>query len=227
MYCDDLRKILPVYKEIYYAKGNCTIHEPSLESKVKEITWYNADFQVLSTDIAKDLTRFFQSAKSGDIFCFNCDGVFLFQGDRKKYMFLCELKSTFDSSDVYHACNQITSTYIKLSMILNLLPNFNMDDVIVKGFIISRPPLNSYLRDLYKQSMFGNNKKKFTTEAEFCLNLCYNNSEQSFMMKFKQCHQFKDIPLGSETIVDGIEFHHISVEEPNTSITVDVMQYAS
>lgn len=226
MFCDDLKKLLPVYQNICYVKGSYTIHEPSADSKVKEITWDNANFQIFNADIAKDLTGFFQSAKSGDIFWLNCDGVFLVQGDSKKYLFLCELKSTFDSSDIYHASNQITSTYIKLSMILNLLPNFRKDEVIVKGFIISRPPNKSYLRDLHKQSMMGN-KSKFTTEAEFCYDLCYNNGEHSYEMNFKQCHQFKDIPLGLETIVDRIEFHYIPVEAPNTSITVDVKQYVN
>lgn len=225
MFCDDLRKLLPIYQNIDYFKGSYTVHEPSSESKVKNVTWNNANFQVFNPDIAKDLTRFFQSAESSEIFWLNCDGVFLFQGDSKKYLFLCELKSTFDSSDIYHASNQINSTYIKLSMILNLLPNFQKDEVIVKGFIISRPPNKSYLRDLHKQSMMGN-KSNFTTEAEFCYNLCYNN-ERTYVVNFNHCHQFKDIPLGTETIVDQIEFHHIPVETPNTSITVDVMQYAN
>ena len=224
MFCDDLRKLLPVYKNICYVKGSYTVHEPSADSKVKDITWNNANFQVFNPDIAKDLTAFFQSAKSGDIFWCNCDGVFLFQGDNsKKYLFLCELKSTFDSSDIYHASNQINSTYIKLSMILNLLPNFRKDEVIVKGFIISRPPKKNYLRELHKQSMMGN-KSKFTTESEFCYDLCYGG-EQTYVVDFKHCHQFKNISLGAETIVEQIEFHHIAVEEPNTSITVDVMQY--
>ena len=225
MFCDDLRKLLPEYQNICYVKGSYTVHEPSVDSKVKNITWNNANFQVFNPDIAKDLTGFFQSANSGDIFWYNCDGVFLFQGDCKKYLFLCALKSAFDSSDIYHASNQINSTYIKLSMILNLLPNFRKDEIIVKGFIISRPPDKSYLRDLHKQSMMGN-KSKFTTEAEFCYDLCYN-SKQPHVVNFKHCHQFKDIPLGSETIADRIEFHHISVEAPNTSIAVDVMQYVN
>ncbi len=223
MFCDDLRKLLPAYQNVCYVKDRYTIHESSTDSKVKDITWINANFQVFNPDIARDLTCFFRSAKSGDIFCFNCDGVFLFQGESKKYLFLCELKSAFDSSDIYHASNQINSTYIKLSMILNLLPNFRKDEVVVKGFIISRPPDKTYLRDLHKQSMMGN-KGKFTTEAEFCYDLCYN-SEKKHMLNFKHCHQFKDIPLGSESIADRIEFHHIPVAAPSTSIAVDVMQY--
>jgi hypothetical protein len=225
MFCDDLRKILPEYQDIGYVKGSYKIHESSVESKVKEITWKNANFQVFNADIAKDLTGFFRSAKSGEIFWFNCDGVFLFQGECNKYLFLCELKSAFDSSDIYHASNQIISTYIKLSMILNLLPNFRKDEVIVKGFIVSRPPDKSYLRDLHKQSMMGK-KSKFTTEAEFCYELCYNR-DQTYMVNFRECHQLKDIPLGSETIVDHIEFHHIPVKAPDTSITIDVMQYVN
>ena len=222
MFCDDLSKLLPTYQSVYYVEDVYTVHEQSVDSKVKDITWTNANFQIFDPDIAKDLTAFFKKAKAGDIFRFNCDGVFLIQGDSKKYLFLCELKSAFDSSDIYHASNQITSTYIKLSMVLNLLPNYRKDEIIVKGFIISRPADKGYFRDLHKQSMMGD---KFTTEADFCYELCYNVA-QTYVMKLRKCHQLKDVPLGTEIIADEIEFHHINVEAPNTSITVDAMQYA-
>ena len=222
MFYEDLKKLLPLYN-MFYVESGFIIHEASEQSKVKDVKWTNANFQVFDPDIAKDLTGFFQSARAGDIFKFNCDGAFLFQGETKKYLFLCELKSSFDSSDIYHASNQIISTYIKLSMVLNLLPNYRKDDIIVKGFIVSRPAEKSYLRDLHKQSMMGS-RSRFTTEAEFCYDLCYND-EQTYVLNFRNCHQFKDIPLGSETIADRIEFHHIPVEAPNSSITVDVMRY--
>ncbi|SNU03318.1 hypothetical protein SAMN06298211_101504 [Prevotellaceae bacterium MN60] len=224
MFCDDLSHLLPNYNNICYTEGIYTVYETSADSKVKGLTWTNANFQIFNPDIAKDLTAFFDKAKAGDIFNFNCDGVFLFQGTTQKYLFLCELKSTFDSSDIYHACQQIISTYIKLSMVLNLLPNFRKDDVIVKGFIVSRPAEKTYLRDLHKLTMMGC-KSNFTTEAEFCYELCYNSAE-TYMMQFKNCHQLKDIPLGSETITDRIEFHHINVLAPNSEISIDAMKYA-
>lgn len=223
MFCDDLSRLLPVYQNIGYFRGSYTVHETSAESKIKDVTWVNADFQVFNPGIAKDLTGFFQSAKSEEIFWFDCDGAFLIQGDNKKYLFLCELKSKFDSSDIYHACNQITSTYIKLSMVLNLLPNYKKDDVVVKGFIVSRPAKSNYLRDLHKQSMMGH-ASKFTTDAEFCYDLCYNAGE-AYVMEFKKCYQLKDIPLGKETMTDKIEFHHIAVAEPADNTTIDAMQY--
>lgn len=223
MFCDDLSKLLPVYQDIAYSKESYTVHELSEGAKIKDVTWVNADFQIFSTKIAKDLTGFFQNAKSGDIFLLDCDGAFLLQGDNKKYLFLCELKSGFDSSDIYHACNQITSTYIKLSLVLNLLPNYRKDDVTVKGFIVSRPATENYLRDLHKLCMMGQ-KSRFTKDVEFCYDLCYN-AEQSYVLKLTKCHQLKDVPLSKETITDQIEFYHIPVAEPASNITVDVMQY--
>lgn len=224
MFCDDLSKILPKYQNIGYCWGSYTVHETSDDSKIKDITWINADFQVFDTSIAKDLTRFFQCAKSGEIFLFDCDGAFLLQGDEKKYLFLCELKSAFDSSDIYHACNQITSTYIKLSMVLNMLPNYRKDDVVVKGFIVSRPADRGYLRDLHKQSMMGK-ASKFTNEAEFCYELCYN-ADKAYVMNFNKCHQLRDVPLGKETIIDKIEFYHIPVPAPTSAIEIDAKKYA-
>lgn len=223
MFCDDLNKLLPAYQDIGYSQGSYTVHESSADSKIKDVTWVNADFQVFSTNIAKDLTGFFNSAKSGEIFCFDCDGAFLLQGDNRKFLFLCELKSTFDSSDIYHACNQITSTYIKLSMVLNLLPNYRKDDVMVKGIIVSRPAKEDYLRDLHKQSMMGQ-MSKFTTESEFCYELCYQAS-QAYVLKLKKCHQLKGIPLGQETMSDQIEFYHIPVPAPDSNITIDALQF--
>lgn len=223
MFCNDLSKLLPGYQSIGYFQSTYTVHESSANAKIKDVTWENADFQVFSTDIAKDLTGFFQHAKSGEIFYLDCDGAFLIQGDIKKYLFLCELKSAFDSTDIYHAANQITSTYIKLSMILNLLPNYRKDDVVVKGFIFTRPATQDHLRDLHKQSMMGY-KSRFTTDAEFCYDLCYH-AEQTYVMNFRKCHQLKAISLGKETLTDQIEFHHIPVPGPSSSITIDVMRY--
>ena len=156
-------------------------------------------------------------------FSLDCDGAFLVQGDKHKYLFLNELKSTFDSGDIYHASNQIVSTYIKLNMILNLLPNYQKQDVKVKGFIFSRPANKKYLRDLYRESI--GKKYKYTTESQLILDLCYNNKQQKVIIKFSQCHKLKDIGLGDNALFDELELYHIDVEEPNTSITMDTSKF--
>jgi len=156
MFCDDLKKLLPLYQNTGHAENTYIVRETSDNSRIKEVIWINSDFQFFDTNIAKDLTGFFSKARcteDASIFSLDCDGAFLVQGDKHKYLFLNELKSTFDSGDIYHASNQIVSTYIKLNMILNLLPNYQKQDVKVKGFIFSHPANKKYLRDLYRESM--------------------------------------------------------------------------
>ena len=226
MFCDDLKKLLPLYQNTGYAENTHIVHETSDDSKVKEVIWINSDFQFFDTNIVKDLTGFFSKARcteDASIFSLDCDGAFLVQGDKHKYLFLNELKSTFDAGDIYHASNQIVSTYIKLNMILNLLPNYQKQDVKVKGFIFSRPANKKYLRDLYRESI--GKKYKYTTESQLILDLCYNNKQQKVIIKFSQCHKLKDIGLGDNALFDELELYHIDVEEPNTSITMDTSKF--
>lgn len=63
MFCDDLKKLLPLYKNTGYAENTYIVHETSDNSKVKEVIWINSDFQFFDTNIAKDLTGFFSKAR--------------------------------------------------------------------------------------------------------------------------------------------------------------------
>ena len=97
-----------------YSNKDISIKETSSQSKVKELIWSNSCFQYIDPTIVKDLTSFFQKANSSDIFHSDCDGITILEENGKKYLFLSELKSTFDSSDVFHAREQIISSYIKI-----------------------------------------------------------------------------------------------------------------
>ena len=67
----------------------------------------------------------------------------------------------------------------------------------------------------------GVNKRGYRIE-EF---LWYVPSKRCSTPIINKCHRLKSIPLGMEMIADQIEFHHINVDEPNTSITIDAMRY--
>lgn len=225
MFCDDFKDLLPLYNNIGYVRNTYTVHESSSNSKVKDVIWINSCFQYFDTKIAKDLTAFFQNAKANEIFRLDCDGAFLVQGDNHKYLFLNELKSTFDSADIYHASNQIVSTYIKLNMILNLLPNYRKKDIKVKRFIFSRPaPADkNHLRDLHRKSI--DKRKQDAKGAELVLRLCCKKKQDKVIIKPSQCPKLKDIPLGNNALFDELELYHIDVKEPNTSIIMDTSKF--
>lgn len=222
MTCDDLKKIFSKYASTGYFQNSLTIRESDPQAKVKEVIWTNADFQNIDQQIVKDMTSFFQTAQTEDIFHDDCDGIMIFEKDGQKYLFFSELKSTFDSHDIYHAKDQIISTYLKINLVLNLLPNYKTEDYMVKGFIFSYPPQRSYLYDLNKMQRYAVGSK-YKTESEFILDLCYNSTCTTLTPL--SCHKLKGLPLGDRGIFRAIEIHHIQVPKNENSITLDVRNY--
>lgn len=222
-FCDDLKTLFPAYA-MEYCRGCVSIKELSESAKVKEIIWQNSNFQYIDSAIVKSMSSFFRQSKASDIFCLDCDGIILFEDDKgRKYMFLSELKSTFDTSDIFHAKDQIISSYLKINLIMHLLRCYNSDDFIVKGFIICLPPNKNKLRDLNKQQML-NSKSIYKTEAEFTIDLCCSK-ERKITIKPLDCHKLRGLPLGNTGVFKNIEFHYIKVPYGCSSITVDVDSY--
>ena len=222
-FCDDLKTLFPMYAMEYH-RGCVSIKEQSQSAKVKEIIWRNSDFQYIDSAIVKNMSSFFRQSSASDIFCLDCDGIMLFEdADGRKYMFFSELKSTFDTSDIFHAKDQIISSYLKINMIMHLLRCYNSDDFIVKGFIICLPPNKNYLRDLSKQQML-NRKSKYKTEAEFTIDLCCTK-EKKTVLEPLDCHKLRGLPLGNTGIFKNIEFHYIEVPNGCSSIEIDVNSY--
>lgn len=222
MYCDDFNKVFPKYSMEYGQQA--TISESETNAKVKKVYWNGSTFQVFDTAIVKDLSGFFRIAKADDIFYKDCDGFFLLnENNGQKYMILTELKSTFDSSDIYKARNQILSSYIKFNLLLHLFQGYRPEDFIIKGFIVSKPFKKNYIRDLYKQT-FLPKANRLNKESTFVLNLC-NNASQSCILKPSDFEELKDIPIASPGIFKEIEFRHIDVENENGEIALNIKDF--
>lgn len=222
MTCEDLKKLFPAYVSTGYSLRSLTIKETDIQAKVKEVIWTNSDFQNIEQKVVKDMTSFFQKAGTDDIFHHDCDGIMIFEEGGKKYMFFSELKSTFDSSDIYTAKDQIISSYLKINMLLNLLQNYKTEDYIVKGFIFSYPPPPSYIYELNRSRYFPE-KSKYKTESEFILDICHFGT--STKLTPLSCHKLKGLPLGDRGVFHEIEIHHIQVPKGDSSITLDVQKY--
>lgn len=221
-FCDDLKTLFPKYS-IKYCKNSVTINESSPNAKVKSVIWSNADFHYIDSMIVKDMTSFFELANSAKIFNLDCDGITIFEKNGNKYMFFSELKSSFDTRDIFHAKDQIISSYIKINMIMHLLRCYNSNDFIIKGFIICLPPNYNYLRDLYKQQLL-NPGNKYKSEADFVIELCYFK-EKKMQLKPTDCFNLKDLPLGNFGIFKEMEFHYIEVPNESSNITLDINNY--
>lgn len=222
MICDGLKVLFPKYISMSYHRDSLTIKEDGHEAKIREVVWTNSDFQNIDQLIVKDFTSFFQTAGAAGLFYDDCDNIMMFEKDGQKYLFFSELKSNFDSQDVYHAKDQIISSYLKINLLLNLIPNYKTEDFIVKGFIFSYPPDQEYLRELYRKQMFKPGSK-YKAEAEFILDLCYQST--STTLTPLSCHKLKGLPLGERGVFQRIEIHHIQVPKDVSSITLDVQQY--
>lgn len=218
----NLKQLFPNYAMGYF-RDSVLIKENDAKAKVKELKWINSCFQSIDTKIVKDLTGFFSRNKAPDVFNWDCDGIIIFEENGNKYVFLSELKSSFSSSELYHAKDQLISSYIKVNMILHLLPGYNKQDYIFKAFIISLPANGSYIRDLHKELLFTRGSK-YKTEAEFADELC-NSANRCLTLKATECHELKDLPLGDNCLFNELEFHFIEVPHGASSIDVDVHSY--
>lgn len=221
-FCSDLNNLFPKYS-MEYCRDNISIKETSAQSKVKELIWSNSCFQCIDATIVKDMTSFFQKAGSSDIFHNDCDGITIFEENGKKYLFLSELKSTFDSNDIFHAREQIISSYIKISMLMHLLRCYNKEDFIAKGFIVNLSPNENYLRDMYR-AQFLNRGNNYREESDFILKLCYGK-EKKTVLKSTDCYKLKTLPLGDKCLFNEMELYYIEVPEKSSSIKLDVHDY--
>lgn len=218
----NLKSLFPVY-EMEYFRDSVLITEQSSTAKIKELKWINSCFQNIDTKIVKDLTSFFQGSGAPEVFNWDCDGIIMFEEDGNKYVFLSELKSSFSSQDLYHAKDQLISSYIKVNMILHLLPGYRKQDYVFKAFIAILPAKKSYIRDLHKELLF-NRGSRYKTEAEFTDEL-YNSSGRCLTLKATECDKLKELPLGDNCLFNELEFYLIEVPDESSSICLDVHDY--
>ena len=223
MFCESLKQLFPKYK-LSYCRNQISITESSSDSKVKSVIWDDSCFQYIDSTIVKELTSFFQKSGSSPIFHLDCDGIILFEEDGQKYMFLTELKSTFDSKDISHAKDQIISSYIKFNMILNLVDFYNKEDYIVKGFIACLPYNKQYIRDLYREQMLPS-KNKICEESSLVLNFCYGNPKKRINYDISSYSLISQLPIFNNGCLKNMEMYLIEVPEGASSVKLNVHNY--
>lgn len=219
---DDLKKLTPSYNH-RISIGSVSITERNSNASVKKVTWENADFNNIDADLAKNASSFFIGCTSPEIFHKDCDGIFTFEYDGKKYMFLTELKSKFSTQELLSAKKQIISTFLKTNTILQLLQSYQIEDYIVKGFIISHPPKSDFMINLHQSSSLPKNSDKYV-EYNLAYKLLYNQQHR-IKLRPIDISSLKGLPLGPRGIFSEIELRFIEVPEENNSIILNIQNY--
>ncbi|WP_289752341.1 hypothetical protein [uncultured Duncaniella sp.] len=223
---DFLEAIAPNYAK-GLQRGRVEILEHSADAQVKRVEWTHSDFHHMDHSMSRDLKPFFETyAGSPNVFYKDCDGIILFEHDGKKYMFLTELKSQFDNTQLVKAKTQIIASFIKTNMVLNLASCYHIEDYIVKGFIVSRPPTSEFIRVLHQGSMLpSGNHLEFATRLFTSDKQKISDQVHKLLMKPTECFCIHGMPLGDRGIFNEIEMYHIAVPPPDDFITLDVRDY--
>ena len=220
-----LDAVIPKYSSPV-AEGYVEILEHDIKPnqlQVTKVVWNGADFQHMDHQLAKDMQSFFDKAGSPDAFRYDCDGVMLFEIGGKKYMFLTELKSGFDTEKLHHAKTQIISSFLKTNMLLHLSACYRLEDYIIKGFIIGYPPKPDFIIDAHRGSMLSPRKKE--REFDLAKRLFINNSSHSIKLRPTDFFCLRGLPLGDRGIFPKIELHYIEVTPPDTQISLSVNSF--
>ena len=142
-----MEQLIKEYNEIYptYASNgvvelNHTFDEASNSGKpntFQRLTVNGMNGIVIPNVIVKDNTSIFKKAGSKAILKDDCDGIFFTEHGGQKYIYLCELKSSFSTQQIAKAKDQIIGSYLKLHSLLSLLQSHNPEEWIIKGIIAS------------------------------------------------------------------------------------------
>jgi hypothetical protein len=219
---ESINSLFPKYKS-KIINGNVSIEEKDPKAKLREIQFEHSEFWRIDTTMIKDFSSFFQIAESPDFLCKDCDGIVVFEYNGQKYMLIVELKSSFDTETIFYARKQIISTYIKLNILLNIIPEYKKDEYICKGVIASLNPDDNKQNWISKMLMLDDNdpeKKK----VYFALNL-YNDKERTITKDL--CQEMSSCELSNKCMFDKLTFNYIGVELGNSTHTLPISDFLS
>lgn len=125
----------------------------------------------LPREFAAESVSFYGKSDSPAPMRLNSDGIFFSEIDGRKCIFVCELKSSFSSSQIAHAKEQIVGTVLRLKAQLSILQT--QPDWEYHGVIVSYAPTENQLMLVNKLSsrdasfsryLYTKGHKKITVE---------------------------------------------------------------
>ncbi len=212
--------------------GDCShIEERDPGASFTGLTWKGAYFLTLNPQIAKDMTGFFSSYKARPVFFKDCDGITMFEENDRRYMFLSELKSSFDTDRIAEAKTQILSSFLKINMLLTLTQYWQLENTRVKGFIVAPPPrdpdkVSEWKRDWQKSKYASPGKRQKYNASVFCGQLLWH-AEKGRPLRLTPESSFHLGPcrLGSRGIFDSMDLYYVPVPVGQQQLTLNVTDY--
>lgn len=173
--------LYPNYTSVVF-KDSCVVKEKEnlrenafLELKINGVNGYE-----IPNNVVKDATSFYAKAQSREPLNHDCDGIFFSEYSGKKFLFLCELKSSFSRKEIQKAKEQVIGSYLKIHSLLSLLQGYRKEEIEVRGLIVSFKPETERLLAIEKNS-------ENDRSCRFC-SLLHN--EQKYVMTKMNCEKY-------------------------------------
>lgn len=192
-----------------------------------QFEWTGARFLTLQPTIAKDMSAFFQSYGASPLFYKDCDGITLFEDKERRYMFLTELKSSFDNR-IAEAKHQLLSSLLKINLLLTLTPGWEIEKTVIKGFIVSPRPgeakASEWKRD-YRRHVNSARRHEFRKEAFFGQLLTLADRRLPLTLTPEASHHLGPCHLGARAVPPRFDLYYIPVPDGAKSYTLPVAPY--
>ena len=210
---NNFKKLYPSFRP-FDINGNCVISELEHvdDNGFKQLIISDVIGWQFPHEMPKKLSSIFCMSQEGiddkskqyyAVLRLDCDGIFCVEKDKKLTLYICELKSSFSVENICKAKNQIVGSLIKTLGLLNLLQEYSLEDIEIKGVIISYVPSVERITSL----------KMDSRPDYFCMKLY---KKGSYSMLARRCEFFWH-PLAFKNNIDLV---YIGVPKGNTKYSI-------
>lgn len=139
-----------------------------------------------------------------------CDGILVIESDKEKYLIFIELKSEYTPDNIGKAEKQISASYVRMSMLLNVIQDVDLKKYKKCGIIVSHPLTPQKMTLLQKKkNVFP---ERITRYDRQCLAFI---RQKSFPLK-KKYVRFEGLPIKDEMLFDELPLFHIRINAGST-----------
>lgn len=206
---DEFNKIFPAFQSSNVV--NITFDEDDNIGKdgtFQHLTINGINACVIPKHIIKNITSLYNSARSMEALRKDPDGIFLIENKGIKYIYIVEMKSSYTSSNIVKAKNQVIGTYLKLHSLFSILQSYNPSDWEIRGIIASFSPTAERRKTFLRQKDMGDKVSSF----------CYNlQRDKKYVMPEMNCKKYFS-PLN----VPKITLYYVAVPGTSNSFMVDL-----
>lgn len=228
---NSIRGIFPItHEKIVWFTDRHTVIETGKNATFTELIWTNARFLVINADLAKGLKGFFERNKSVRLFHDDCDSLMLFEYGSERFFYASEMKSSFNTTEIAHAKEQLISSILKINMLLNLTQYWQIEKTKVKAFIIAPAPTDSelideWIRDWQKKE-HGNPRVKSNPVTIFCGKLLWHwRKGKPLLITPTNSFHLGPCKIGERGFPSCMELRFIDLPAGSSTITLDALSF--